>query len=265
MGKEWADYDGSTPVEMVHGFSLYLRPHCEYSRKRFVYRVAERNELDWLQRQSLKEMVIFDVGANIGYFSCFLLNKMVGGEVHCFEPDPTSYEILARNMRLNKRTADYRCWNSAVGKQTGDIDLFINELHSGDNRTTYKGEERTTVKVPCITIDDYIGKEKINIIDFLKIDVQGAEIEVLLGALTSIKTFNPTIYIEWEPEFHSAGSEFNNLFFEIGRTMKWQYCIIKNGELFEIDLASSPDGYQGNLIIPGRHQDKFQSRSLGTS
>lgn len=44
--------------------------------KRFVYRVAERNELDWLQRQNLKDMVCFDVGANIGYISCFLLNKI---------------------------------------------------------------------------------------------------------------------------------------------------------------------------------------------
>ena len=78
----------------------------------------------------------------------------------------------------------------------------------------------------------------------------------------SIKKFNPAIYIEWEPEFHLPDSEFNKQFFEIGKMMKWVYCIIKNGELLEIDLASSPGGYQGNLIIPGAHYDRFQNQNF---
>lgn len=263
MSKEWADYDGSAPVEMVHGFSLYLRPHCEYSRKRFVYRVAEQDDLDWLQLQNLNDMIVFDVGANIGYISCFFLKQNGIKEIHSFEPDPISYGILERNMRLNKSSTLYRCINCAVGEKSGDIDLFINDSHSGDNRTVYESDGRVSLKVPCISIDDYITKNSIHRVDLLKIDVQGAEIDVILGAFKSIKTFNPAIYIEWWPEGQLPDSEFNKQFFAIGKAMKWKYCIVKNGELLEIDLASSPDEYQGNLIIPGAHQDRFQSRSLG--
>ena len=160
MSKEWTDYDGSTPVEMAHGFSLHLRPHCEYSMKRFVYRVAERNELDWLQRQNLKGFVTFDVGANIGYFSCFILHNLIDGEIHSFEPDPISFKILERNMQLNKSPVQHQCWNCAVGEKLGDIDLYINDKHSGDNQTTYKGDGRAAVKVPCMAIDSYVSKER---------------------------------------------------------------------------------------------------------
>ena len=53
MENDWKKYDGLESIKMVHGFSLYLNPGCEYSRKRFIYRVAESNELDVLKDKNL--------------------------------------------------------------------------------------------------------------------------------------------------------------------------------------------------------------------
>jgi hypothetical protein len=69
----WKNYDGSYPIGMKHGFSLYLRPGCEYSRKRYIYKITESNELDYLKTQILHDFVCIDVGANIGYWSKFLI------------------------------------------------------------------------------------------------------------------------------------------------------------------------------------------------
>ncbi len=55
---EWEDYRGEEALEMKHGFELYLRPGCEYSRVRYQYRIAESNELDWLKRECLKILCV---------------------------------------------------------------------------------------------------------------------------------------------------------------------------------------------------------------
>jgi hypothetical protein len=51
---------------MKHGFDLFLRAGCEYSRKRFIYNIAEKNELNYLKTLELENSICFDIGANIG-------------------------------------------------------------------------------------------------------------------------------------------------------------------------------------------------------
>jgi hypothetical protein len=91
---EWRYYDGSSTVPMNHGFDLYLRPGCEYSRKRYVYQTAEQLELGYLANLDMRGFVCMDVGANIGYLSRFLIDGAHAGEVHSFEPDDFTFEIL---------------------------------------------------------------------------------------------------------------------------------------------------------------------------
>ena len=47
---EWERYKGDKPIMMKHGFELFLRSNCEYSRKRFIYKIAESNEIDFLKK-----------------------------------------------------------------------------------------------------------------------------------------------------------------------------------------------------------------------
>src|SRR3990167_10592561 len=99
---EWTLYDESNPVEMNAGFKLYLRKGCEYSEKRFLYKVAEKKELDFLSQFDFSELTCLDVGSNIGYWAIYLGSKLGAKEVHCFEPDPILFSILKRNIFLNK-------------------------------------------------------------------------------------------------------------------------------------------------------------------
>ena len=100
--EEWLRYDGQ-PVQMRHGFSLYLRPNCEYSRRRYVYRIAEAVEIDFLDQKLKKlkdktplEASFFDVGANIGYYSKMMANNYKSATIYSFEPDQITFEILKK-------------------------------------------------------------------------------------------------------------------------------------------------------------------------
>ena len=136
----------------------------------------------------------------------------------------------------------------------GSTSLFINDGNSGDNRTKFIGTGREMLKVSCVSIDEYVREQPdIERMDLLKIDVQGAEMDVLMGAITSIRRFEPMLYIEWDPDLHKFDSSFSDRFFDFGKSLGWKYCIIEDNQLREINLASDPESFKGNLIIPGGH------------
>ena len=66
---EWLSYDGTYALKMDPGFELYLRPKCAHSQRRFLFKVLEKNELEFLKKKSFNNFICFDLGANIGYFS----------------------------------------------------------------------------------------------------------------------------------------------------------------------------------------------------
>ena len=98
----WDLYDESISVDMKPGFGLYLRKQCEYSKKRFLYRIAEEIELNFLEKFNFTNFVCLDVGSNIGYWAMYLGAQLLAKEVHCFEPDPILFSILKKIFLLIK-------------------------------------------------------------------------------------------------------------------------------------------------------------------
>jgi FkbM family methyltransferase len=146
-------------------------------------------------------MVVFDVGANIGFYTS-LFADLVGptGRVHSFEPDPLSFGILKhRTARRGNVTAN----QAAVGDRSGSITLFCNRSNRADNRVHASlGEETAeTVEVPLTTLDDYCDAAKIDRIDAVKMDIQGAEVAALRGfQRILVRTAPRWLLIEFSPE-----------------------------------------------------------------
>ncbi len=145
---------------------------------------------------------VLDVGAHIG-LTALPLADAVGssGTIVAFEPGTVNFPILAEHVQINNKK-NIVCENVLIGnKEVSDgIDYFedrsvsgMNSLFIVDDRK-YKGRS----DIPMITIDRYcIGK---NIFpDMFKIDVEGAEMLVLEGALQTLKKCRPTIYISIHP------------------------------------------------------------------
>ncbi len=127
-----------------------------------------------------------DVGANIGTIS-ICMSKAVGptGRVISFEPDPVTYKAMVDNISLNK-LGNIVPVNVAVGK-AGELRDFC-RLKKSSDMSHFLGSEKgyagpsDMIKVQCTTIDDLFEKRKLKRVALLKIDVEGAELEVLQGA-----------------------------------------------------------------------------------
>lgn len=144
-------------------------------------------------KNSKKNKVFFDIGANIGFFS--LLASKRGTKSYAFEASPFIAKIIEKNKRLNKLKT-LKIINRAVFDKK--IKLYF-EKPEKDNIGTgkiVKKKSNSTIEVKSITIDEFVKKNKIKRVDFMKIDVEGVEINVLNGAKKTIDTFGPDIIIE---------------------------------------------------------------------
>jgi len=143
----------------------------------------------------------FDIGANFGWHSCHLA-QLVGkeGRVHVFEPTNVIKE-LENNLILNGLRTRCVLNQLALGEKEGDESLFIPQklgtafasfrAHSYSN--SIKWDE---ISVPVKKLDDYVFENKLNKLDFIKMDIGGAEYLALKGAENVLENYSPIIMLE---------------------------------------------------------------------
>ena len=135
-----------------------------------------------------------DVGANIGAITLSLAHRVgSGGRVVAYEPGPLLFQRLVRNVALS----DFRSieckdagLSDAPGRMYWRLETGIN--HGNAVLTT----EPTDTVVPVITLDSSVEEIALTRVDFIKIDVEGMELGVILGGLGTIRKFKPTLLIE---------------------------------------------------------------------
>jgi FkbM family methyltransferase len=141
-------------------------------------------------------MTVFDVGANIGELS-LLFSRFVGvkGAVHAFEASSTTFQKLKTLIELAMRYQVVLNHKAVADKKETLILNVYEEEYSGWNSLANRPLENYGINVKpvkkeeieAITIDEYCQEQKISQIDLLKIDVEGAEFQVLLGAKGMLK------------------------------------------------------------------------------
>jgi FkbM family methyltransferase len=126
-----------------------------------------------------------DVGANIGYFTT-IAAKLVGakGQVSAFEPDSDNYQLLSENCRINE-CLNTSIYDVALSNYNSTGKLYINTENKGDH-TIYPTEDiRTSTNITLVNGSDFVTKHKLSI-DFLKVDTQGSEFQVISGLREAI-------------------------------------------------------------------------------
>ena len=136
-------------------------------------------EVPWFSEQIRPGMTVVDVGANIGFYT-LVFADLVGaaGKVIAFEPHPDLYRAAAENVRRNGKSGIVRIHNCALGAQAGELYLQPGHMNSGDNRLQRSGNPARSIAVQVKRLDDVLASEKV---DWIKIDVQGWECDVLEG------------------------------------------------------------------------------------
>lgn len=126
-----------------------------------------------------------DIGANYGWYTTLFASVVKGqGQVHSFEPVPVTFAELKRNHELMGSPANVKINNVALGDEPGTITMnFFEGEPTGHASIATKGATPSdSFECPMITLDSYLAENKIGKVDFVKVDIEGAELMMLKGA-----------------------------------------------------------------------------------
>lgn len=152
-----------------------------------VQRFQNVDEEQEVLKQIIDELregdVFYDIGANVGMYSCFVASEIPKGRVIAFEPHPVNAQRLEENARLNGLESAISIRQEALGADAGTAELAVTGSHQAGDGTHVlsHGEDRDTISVDLRTVDGLVDSESIPKPTIVKIDVEGAELEVLRG------------------------------------------------------------------------------------
>lgn len=160
-----------------------------------------------IQELLSEDDIAIDVGANIGLTSIILSRHLVRGRVYSFEPSSISFELLNLNLKTND-CSNVSVENKAVSDTEATLDFRDNSAYGYILKNP---EIAKNAEVKSITLDNYFSNQEK--IDFIKIDVEGLEPEVINGAINLIRSLKPLIYLEFNSYCLIAHGNHNPLEF----------------------------------------------------
>lgn len=175
---------------------------------------------DWIAKNRLdipENGVVLDIGANNGSLTSIFAKRYVPkGMVYAYEPDPQIIRQLHKNIKINKfNNVLVRPIALQDKKNVNNITFHIRRAMDGDGKEN-RGlssivdipiHEKLKKNVSASTIDKEVARLKIKRLDFIKIDVEGAEFKVLKGGARTITRFHPILQYEYSNVIdHMVGS-----------------------------------------------------------
>jgi FkbM family methyltransferase len=187
------------------GFSLVLHPSAYFQWHHYFG--FEDPVLETLKRMARHARVILDVGANIGMYS-LAMARAAGPEaqLHAFEPHPATFRHLDEHRALNDLGGRLRCHELACGARAET--LTIHEAGTRDEGKSSLQRKAGDGFVPSFQVrvapvDALVEELALPSIDLMKVDVEGHEPEVFLGARASLERFAPLLCFELSPEWYA--------------------------------------------------------------
>ena len=187
-------------------------------------------DMDWgsekLFSQTLESNGTFiDVGAHTGYYSLYMLPCVTW--VYAYEPDAQSYEVLERNSMQSENIFPY-CY--AVSSQSGVMDIEVKgggfTFIKGTSSMPFSPERTDRKQIKVISIDDHANEYR-SAVTGIKIDVDGPDLDVLEGALETIKKFKPVVLIEL------SSNETDRLFDICADIGYWVYAFARKQDCYK--------------------------------
>ncbi|HZY20341.1 MAG TPA: FkbM family methyltransferase [Ramlibacter sp.] len=158
------------------------------------YEPQETHVMDLLAREA---RVVLDIGANIGWYSLRFARRLPGVQVHAFEPIPPTHDWLVRNIALNRLQDRVIPYAVGLSDRSGPTRYFVRPA-GGTNASLQNvsgGSDAAEVAGQTITLDDWSASTGV-VPDFVKCDVEGAELLVFRGARETLARHRPAVFAE---------------------------------------------------------------------
>jgi FkbM family methyltransferase len=161
--------------------------------------------LSWLQPAT----VFYDLGANVGYYSLAANRIITGGKIYSFEPLPSAQKVFKQHIELNRKhiaNDNISLLPFAISNRSKEVMFSNNDIFKDGNtyvETSSVFSDTEKITVQCYSVDELVklGYAKP---DVLKIDVEGAEYDVLRGALDTLQQYKPNILLATH-DYHLPG------------------------------------------------------------
>ena len=166
------------------------------------HEIAVRQLFDELLPQ---DCVVFDIGTNIGQTILNLLSLKRSVIYYGFEPNPLCYQYTRHFIDINQLT-NFRLYPVGLSNSNAIVKLYADKPHATgasiiENFRRHKKFQNYVSQVPVMRGDDIVAKERLIKIDLLKIDVEGAELEVIQGLRQTVEQYLPLIILEILPVY----------------------------------------------------------------
>ncbi len=139
-------------------------------------------DISFLKTHLKRDPVIVDVGANVGFFSLFMASQMPSAEIYAYEPLPSNFKHLQRHFQLNGSKA-LVCRNQAVAGEKGSLELYYNPNETftplASLHTDFDYTNTCRVEVEAVSLPDIFSGFRLEQVDLLKLDCEGAEYQIL--------------------------------------------------------------------------------------
>ncbi|MEK3901866.1 MULTISPECIES: FkbM family methyltransferase [unclassified Paenibacillus] len=253
--------DGSViMVTRQHGFKLLCNPQDQRTVPIEIlnFGAYEQEELECIFNLLTSTSVILDIGANCGYYSLHLARHYPLSKVYAFEPIPATFENLQKNLDLN-HVSNVTAYNIGLSDKSGTLPVYFYKQGSGNSslQNLSGGEEVMQVDCEFRTLDSYI--EQIpEQIDFIKCDVEGAELLVLEGGLDMISKHKPILLFELLRKWAAKFSYHPNDVLQILEKLDYRCFAVESGQITPIEKIEDHTR-QTNFVFLHRdkHADKF--------
>jgi FkbM family methyltransferase len=222
----------------------------------------ETAELAFVQRFLRRGMTVLDLGAHYGLYT-LLASKRVGsrGQVIAFEPSPRERKILRFHLGLNL-CRNVRVEGLALGDEDQEADLHVVQgSQTGCNslRPPMADSEARPIRVRVRRLDGWLAEQKLFGVDFVKLDVEGAELSVLKGAEHMLERPPRPVVLAEVQDVRTLpwGYPARDILGELHRKGYTWFCPLGGGALQELNLSSNE--FQGNFVaVPAERMGEIE-------
>ena len=225
-----------TPIELLQAH-LYLFSTYELPTTRFITRFLQ------------KDSIVVDIGANIGYVTMFCAKILENsGAVYAFEPQAENYKLLQQHIELNN-FQNIVPQKFAVTSTPTTLRLYLATDNHGAHSTIFNADVMTEnyEEVQGLTLDSFVEEKRFSKLDLVKIDVEGAEFEVLQGMQNVMRSFRPVIIVELNEMLQQqrgmSSNSIKSMLIEYGYTI---FSPTEQG--FLQNTASTP--FENSICVP---------------
>lgn len=228
---------GQTNTIIIDNFDRDLRLKIDHSRSMgaaiYWSGFHEFHEFLFLHKFLTEDMVFVDVGANLGEYTLFAAKRLTQGKVLAFEPLPKMNSLLDENVSLN-HFKNVSILHYGLSDNNGILPIHEIESEHEGLSTFYPGDRKikNRIDVPLKSFDKEFDYFEIARIDFVKMDIEGGELNALKGAKKSIDRFKPVVMIEINaPTYKAAGYSVDDVY-QFFESLNYRpYKINKQGNL----------------------------------